>query len=499
MRIYKIIAFISFFFFSSLLYPTTHNHSATFARIHPKDVRKLLLYASLYPETKEGKQALDQAWTVLAGEKQSTPLPADFAHIALSFLSLIEPVNTPSVLPPETITCINALCSHLPNRQLKGRSVKSIDEVLALDDSEIDLSTALLLAEPNRESIEASLDLLALQIHGQNAHEKISAINNLLFHELNIKYPALSEAEERVSEFSELSSVFSSRRGICLGTSVLYLALAQRVGLNLTVFTPPGHVFVGYKEHGNTRVIETTALGTHIPLKHYLGPNLHNVPTQSLKQVVGMAAFNQGGQCLRNGDYNIAQEKYDLAYRFSPNDGTGMMRSLCLLLRGKTRESQKLAYYWLCNLAPEKREPDLLLVDLATGNLSQESAQQIVKLSSTKKENLLESIKKLEIMHTSNSWTIPMQLAEWWLNLGKPREALSLLEKLTARKEAQASIHFLLASLYRERMNYPKAWEQATLAIQKSVQPYPKPLYDLLIELQKESPTNIDPGLPIPL
>jgi len=496
MGIYKTITFISFFFFSSLLYP---DHSATFARIHPKDVRKLLLYASLYPETKEGKQALDQAWTVLVGEKQSTPLPPNFANLSLSFLSLIEPCYTHSKLDSETITCINALCSHFPNRQLKGRSAKTIDEVLALDDSEIDLSTALLLDESNRESIEASLDLLALQIHGTNAHEKISAINNLLFHELNIKYPALSEAEERVAEFSELSSVFSSRKGICLGTSILYLALAQRVGLPLTVFTPPGHIFVGYQENSHTRVIETTARGTHIPLKHYLGLNLHNVPTQSLKQVVGMAAFNQGGQYLKNGDYNSAQEKYDLAYQFSPNDGTGMMRSLCLLLRGQKRKSQEIAQHWLKNLAPEKREPDLLLVDLASENLTQESAQQIVTLASTKKEKLLESIKKLRSMHAPNSWTIPMQLAEWWLNLGKPREALSLLEKLTTRKEAQANIHFLLASLYRERMNYPKAWEQASLAAQKSVQPYPKPLYEMLIELQKESPTNIDPGPPIPL
>jgi tetratricopeptide (TPR) repeat protein len=481
------------------------------ARIHPSSLRDHLLFSSLYPQSIEGKSALQQAWKILAGHTSENPppLPPDFGLTAAALVKLIQPgiINQGSTpeLPQETIALIDAIGASLPHRKLKGHTAKTLQEIEQLSPQEIDLGRALILLDTpnpgNLTSVEAALDVLALELlaHiGKDADDetKISALTHLLFHDLKIRFPPQSETSEKAQQFSDLSSVLFSRRGVCLGASVLYLTLAQRIGLPLSIYTPPGHIFVAHKGLTRLHVIETTARGIDIPIDHYLGLSLKSLPERNMKEVVGMVIFNRTSVYLKDKKWDEALKAYQKALSFESGDELQQMISLCELLNGNEKTSKKMAQEALSHLPDYRLEPDLLIVDLAQGTLSKKAAETIIEFSEAEGEQLLKAIDSLQKLNAeeTNSFVVPFHLAHAWLSYGKPKEALPLLERLCKREDALCSIHALLAYLYLERMNITGAWNEATLAVKKAQQHncLPRSLYHLVIELQQESPHCTD-------
>jgi hypothetical protein len=149
------------------------NRAAQLSKIPPNHFKKLIMFAALYPNTKQAEEALQQAWSLLSGEKNSSAHAIDphFEEIALGCIHLVEPqalCPPPPSLSQNTINYIDTIGAHLPNRKLRGYRAKSLDEVASLEPAEVDLARALLLVEGkesgNLSSIEAALDLLALEI-----------------------------------------------------------------------------------------------------------------------------------------------------------------------------------------------------------------------------------------------------------------------------------------------------------------------------------------------
>ena len=484
------------------------HRQALFARIQPSDLKELLTFASLYPKTPEGERALKQAWAILSHKTPSSeaPLPPNFGLIATSLVRLIQPTfSSDDPLPTiseETVTLIEQIGSSLPHRALKGHTASSLAQVQELASEQIDLGRALLLLDgdraPGMTPEEAALDVLALQVLSQVGSDasdetKISALNRLLFDELAIRFPPESEASEKTKQFSDLSSVLFSRRGVCLGASALYLTLAQRIGLPLTIYTPPGHIFVAHKGK-RTRVIETTARGIDIPLDRYLGLTLRSVPERAQKEVIGMVLFNRASECLKKKDWEGALRLYHRAALFEQDEELSLLISLCDLLEGRKGASQKLASQTLQNLPAYRRESDLLLVDLAHGFLSRDSAEVIIEWSDAKGDELFTAAKALEKAMTLSprSFILPFHLAHARLGVGRPKEALPLIEALARRSEAPCSIHVLLAQLHLERMNMTEAWKEIFTSVKMAKGDVPKPLSDLIVELQAESPSGED-------
>jgi tetratricopeptide (TPR) repeat protein len=488
---------------------------ALLATIPKTSVRKLLLFATLYPHTEEGEKALRQAFENISTKmpNETIQLPPLFVNNITALAALSEPklfaLEVSPELTPETCQCIEDLGKNLPHKQLKGHAAQSLQQVALLAPEEIDLSRALLLLEqefsPKKKikmvSIESTLDLLALSVLARMGNKvdpatKIKELNQLLFDELALRFPPQSEADEKVKQFSELSSVLFSRRGVCLGASTLYLCLAQRIGLPLSIFTPPGHIFVGYKDKDAVRVIETTARGIEIPVDEYLGTSLRSLPERSMKEVIGMVAYNRASTSLKQKNWNEALSLYKLAEGFESDEELSQMIALTELLLDQKRASKTRAQDALKKPSPCRLEHDLMLIDLSKGVLSKKTAEIILETTDDEPDLLPQYIKKLEecLAQDPSSMTLPLHIAHCWFLYGKSRLALPYLEKAAAYSDAPSSVHFFLAELYESRMNYPAAWNEAKKAVllTKEQGMVPEPLKKFILALHNESPNCED-------
>ena len=166
----------------------------------------------------------------------------------------------------------------LANEGKNGLYAKSVEQVLRLRPEEVDLATAVLIVSEHwsdlvhgRKHLE-TLDAMAVEIRERLKDRKLKAnyraievINEYLFEEL--AYKPLKEADDPNDLF--LHTVLDKRKGYCLSLSVLYLCLAERLGLSLYGVVVPGHFFVRYDD-GRVRFnIETTSKGAMASDEHY--------------------------------------------------------------------------------------------------------------------------------------------------------------------------------------------------------------------------------------
>jgi len=167
----------------------------------------------------------------------------------------------------------------LANDGKSGLYSRSIEQVLRLRDDEVDLATAALIVSENwSDMVEgrrylSRLDNMALEIRARLKRRRLQAnsraipvINEYLFSELGFK--SISEAKDPNSLF--LHTVMNKKRGYCLSLSVLYLAIAERLGLPLYGVVVPGHFFVRYDDGRLRFNIETTSNGGTASDEHYI-------------------------------------------------------------------------------------------------------------------------------------------------------------------------------------------------------------------------------------
>lgn len=241
-----------------------------------------------------------------------------------------KPVNQPApILDNAQQQLIESLANHLPNRMLKGYYAKNEQEIINLPPEEIDLAHSLFLTQMGTDnqqvirSYEAMIDLMALQILTKvslesTPIEKIEAINTFIFHEMGFRFPPHSLYAKDIDHYTFLPSVLDSRHGVCLGVSILYLSIAQRLNLSLESVIPPGHIYIRWKNGGYERNIETTARGVHLSSDEYLSIETIELETKNIKEVIGLAHINQASVYLSEQNYEKALESYLRAKPYLP-------------------------------------------------------------------------------------------------------------------------------------------------------------------------------------
>jgi len=166
----------------------------------------------------------------------------------------------------------------LANEGKRGLYIRSIEEVLRLPEDEVDLATAaLIVSEQWSDMVHgrkylSMLDEMAIEIQKKLVEKRlkpdykaIPVINKYLFDQL--KFRAVSEIKNPNDLF--LHSVLDNKRGYCLSLSILYLSLAERLGMPMYGVVVPGHFFVRYDDGQTKWNIETTNRGDNALDKHY--------------------------------------------------------------------------------------------------------------------------------------------------------------------------------------------------------------------------------------
>jgi len=100
--------------------------------------------------------------------------------------------------------------------------------------------------------------------------------------------------------------VFLHKRGACLGTSLIMLMVAERIGCPLYGVALPGHFFLRY-DNGERRFnIEPNLSGFHHPDDYYRSRYLaaalrwYDLSNLTESQSIGMLCYNAGVLCLRH-------------------------------------------------------------------------------------------------------------------------------------------------------------------------------------------------------
>jgi len=222
----------------------------------------------------------------------------------------------------------------LANENKAGLSAKSIEQVIRLREDEVDLATAALIVSEQWSDLVygrryiSKLDDMALEIRKRLRQKKLNVdfraipvISEYLFEELGFK--ALSEANDPNDLF--LHTVLDKKRGYCLSLSILYLSIAERLGLPIYGVVVPGHFFVRYDD---TRVrfnIETTGKGGFATDEDYVKKfkvpvGQDNIYMKNLSKIQTLGCFlnNLGNSYMEIGNTESALLALQRAVEINP-------------------------------------------------------------------------------------------------------------------------------------------------------------------------------------
>jgi regulator of sirC expression with transglutaminase-like and TPR domain len=444
--------------------------------LDPLSVSEHLAFYELYPQTNEGQKALSQAWHLLSGGKlRKTGIQVTLPTVDIqAIISLVTRQNfeKPVKLSLEQLNAIEDLGGRLDNRFLKGHEIWTREQLLSLQPHEIDLSRGLLIEQFNENideirQYEAGLDLIALQILArlpQNAspEDYIREINRFVFQEMKFRFPPHSLYAKDIDLYTFLPSVMDSREGVCLGVSILYLCLAQRMGLPLEIITPPGHIYVRYRKGVKVVNIETTARGIDLPSETYLGIDTRRLEQRNMKEVIGMAYFNQASVAWGQKDHQKAVELYEKARLYVGEDPlVTLFLGLNYLFVGKKKEGKGLleplkGYTFDWAVSPETIPEDYL-----AGRIDADGLKAVFLHIDEKRDSILEKQKKLqEVLKKYPRFRAGiLQLAVTWLQLGRHQEAQQTLELHHKIDPSNCTVEYYLSILSVQRLDYNKAWQ----------------------------------------
>lgn len=486
-------------FLSNDAYRKTVFHS-----LDPKSVAESLAFYELYPKTPEGEQALKRVELLLGGNYPLKNL-SESTHKALQgIMALINRDRRLEeiYLEEEELAFIECLGSSLANRELLGYQAKTLDELLQISTQEIDLGKALLITQledvKQLRTYEAMLDLMALQIKAyltplSKPEEIIKEINHFVFEKMRFRFPPHSLYAKEVDRYTFLSSVLDNHVGVCLGVTTVYLAIAQRLGLSLELITPPGHIYIRYRDKDKIINIETTARGIDIPTSEYLSVGTKSLQQRHMKEVIGLTYINQASLYLHRKEYQKACETYEKALLFLPDDPFAEeLLGFSYLFAGEEAKGRALLEKRVKIILEGSLNQDSRIEDYLNHKVDLKGLEAIFMEVDEKRATILkkqETLLKIveEYPEFREGW---VQLAVSYLQLNRNKEALHVLQKVHALDSQDPTVEYYLAELYFERYDFPKAWKHLKNAEQivKEHQHSPKALREIRRKLLLSCP-----------
>jgi len=433
-------------------------------------------FAELYPDTAEGAQASQTVWQLLTGTQNREPPPQWPVGIVQKVVNrFVNPSADSPEIPTELLN--DLLIQHareLPHRKLRGHQIWSEAELIALPSEEIDLARGLLISQRLTESqilsYESCLDLMALQVLASvpvehNALDLVRALSNFIFVKQRFRFPPKHRMNVEIDQWTILSQVLDSRRGVCLGVSQLYLCLAQRLGINLEILTPPGHIFVRWAEDGRDWNIETTAHGMPLPTATYLGLTCRSLTPRSLREVLGMNLYNAASRPLSDGRSEEALQLYERAEQYMPDDPNLLKaKGMALVGCGRTVEAKQVLEQVKDLVTEEQVVPDDLVREVLQGDADAELLRLILREMPTERKALYALLDDITaaIERKPNCFSAYHHLAVVYLNLGRTAEAFEVVQRAYQRGCRNPFLVYLACELSLHRFDLIRAAEYFT-------------------------------------
>jgi regulator of sirC expression with transglutaminase-like and TPR domain len=136
-----------------------------------------------------------------------------------------------------------------------------------------------------------------------------------------------ASADSAAPEGSSIDSVLANRRGTCVGLAIVYLAMAQRLGLDAHAVATPVHLFVRVRQPDGVRNVEMMEGGIHLDDEIYArryqidsGAIETGVFMRDLtdEETIAHLLSNQGVAFSRQGKMRKALQRYRRALKLHP-------------------------------------------------------------------------------------------------------------------------------------------------------------------------------------
>ena len=228
--------------------------------------------------------------------------------------------------------------------------------VTQIRSAERDSARAALATEPSplpREitrsylrSLDEEADTIRRQLRRRITSEQTFAALNLQFFG-----PAGFTASSDLSgpEGVSVAAALDSRRGTCVGLAIVYLALAQRLGLDAHAVATPDHLFVRVHLGNTVRNVELTEFGREVDDDTYR--RRYKIEEASIAagvfmrklsnaEVIAHLLSNQAVALGKQGKLDDALARYDAALTLAPQlVAVWYNRGLDLLNAGRLQEA----------------------------------------------------------------------------------------------------------------------------------------------------------------
>ena len=232
-------------------------------------------------------------------------------------------------------------------------------DLIQIDEESLDIAEmSLLIAKEEYSEIKIEdyvecVDWYARMIKarivdGDGPRSTINIINEFLFDELGFIYVPTGNLEDLY-----LNKVIDQRKGNCVGLSILYLAIAERLSLPLFGVNVPEHIFVRYDDGEQKINIETGHKGMGLSDSFYVSHSIERFDEKSVergcylqnlhkKEVISNILLNRSKIRREGGDHKGALGDCKKSILLNPkNPGTYCNRGVVYEKMGLISEAIK--------------------------------------------------------------------------------------------------------------------------------------------------------------
>ena len=227
------------------------------------------------------------------------------------------------------------------------------------------------------------------------------------------------------------------------------------------MITPPGHIYVRYKTADKTINIETTARGIHIDSDEYLTIDTCSLQERNIKEVIGLAHFNQAGVFMQREEYDQALKCYQKAEQYLPNDYLlKELLGIAYLFTGDVIKGKQLLNEIKNQIPHYAVSNDTMPNDFLNGYVDIDSLKIIYKSVDEDRDSILTQKKLLEtiVARFPKFRSGIFLLAVVWLQLHRSGEALDILQRYHCLHPDDPESNYYLSALYLQRLDYNQAW-----------------------------------------